>query len=262
MTQVPNTLSQEVLEMINEFIAQSDRFRDWDSTQIQSLLAEIRKLQKVDARAAFIHFGATAAICGNLQALFEYYEKALQHPNQPDTKHEFWVSLGNAGLYKEASELGTWLLEPRRGFFPKIWQTTMSLGQVRETWNRLPDAKRTYPGLNDVDFSLLQDSVSVMTERGLTDEQIISVFALMGKIQRVHRIMYAGPRPSYLKVMRPPEDPPYLYFTIPLDASVAEVYAMNRELTKSVVYELPTGTYPTGLVAGFAKFQAELRAAA
>ena len=262
MSQIPDTLTQEVVKTLNALIATSDRFRDWDSLEIQSLLAAIRKLQKVDARSAFVRFGGVAAICGNVEALLDYYGKALQHPDELETKHEFWVSLGNAGLYKEASQLGTWLLDPRRGFFPKIWDRAVSMGQVLETWNRLSDATKTYPGLNDLDFSLLQLAASVMTQRNLTDEEIISVFALVGEVQRAHRIMFAGPRPSYLKVMRPPEDPPYLYFTVPLAANVAEIHAMNRELTKLIVEKLPTGAFPSGMVVGFTKAHAELRAAA
>ncbi|HXM83635.1 MAG TPA: hypothetical protein VN929_17115 [Burkholderiales bacterium] len=263
MNQIPQTLGGEVTADINALISESDRLRDWNAPEIQVLLRRIEKLQKVDARDAFVRFGALAAICGNVDALFEYYRKALLLPGEAETKHEIWVSMGNAGLYSQAQEIGTWLLDPKRGFFPKIWEEAVSIGQVLAVWNRLQEAKRTYPDLSDVDFSLLERAAAVMRERKLTDENIGSILNLMGDIQRAHRIMFSGTLASILKVLRPPDDPPYLYFAMPLDASVGEIHAMNRELARLVVEKLPEGAFPQGMVASFAKAPpVELRAAA
>jgi len=122
---------------------------------------------------------------------------------------------------------------------------------------------KTYPELSEVDFSALKGIALLMEARGLTDQDVISVLDLMGEIQRAHRIMFSGGLVSILKVMRPPEDPPYLYFTIQLDASVDEIHAMNRELARLVVERLPEGAFPQGMVASFAKaYPVELRAAA
>ncbi len=263
MNKVPQTLHKEVTEGINALIYESDRLRDWNAPEIQVLLRRIEKLQKVDAREAFVRFGALAAICGNVDALFEYYRKAVLLPGEAETKHEFWASMGNAGLYSEAQEIGTWLLDPKRGFFPKIWERTVSIGQVLAVWNRLQEAKRTYLDLSDVDFSLVERAAAVMRERKLTDENIGSILSLMGEIQRAHRIMFSGALASIPKVLRPPEDPPYLYFAMPLNASVGEIHAMNRELARLVVEKVPAAAFPQGLVASFTKARpVELRAAA
>jgi len=263
MIKVPQTLAGETAEALNALIAESDRFRDWNAAEIQSLVRATEKLQKVDARQAFIRFGAIAAICGNVDGLFEYFKKALLLPGELETKHEFFVSLANAGLYGKAQEIGSWLLDPRRGFFPKIWQRAASMGQILAVWNRLPDAKKTYPDLSDVDFSNLDRAVAVMKQHQLSDQHIVSIFDLMGEIQRAHKIMFSGALISILRVMRPPEDPPYLYFAIPLDANVSEIHAMNRELARVVVAKLPEGAFPHGMVASFAKAHpVELLAAA
>lgn len=261
MNKIPQTLGEEVAAGLSALIEESDRFRDWNSPEIQSLRFSIERLQKVDAREAFIRFGWLAAICGELSALSEYYKKALLLPDQATTKHEFWISMANAGLYREAREIGSWLLDPKRGFFPKAWERAVSLGQLLEVWDRLPDAKRTYPNLSEVDFSQLERAVLVMRERGLNDQDVLSIFSLVGEVQRAHRIMFAGDMPSILKVMRPPEDPPYLYFAMPVDANVREIHAMNRELARLVIER--HGAFPTGMVASFTKSpRVELRAAA
>ena len=263
MIKVPQTLANETVEALNALINESDRFRDWNAAEIQTLVRAIEKLQKVDARQAFVRLGSLAAICGNVDGVLEYHRKALLLPGAPETKHEFWLSLGNAGLYGKTQEIGSWLLDPKRGFFPKVWQSAVSLGQVLEVWDRLPDAKKTYPDLSQVDFSAVENAVAVMGAHGLSDKAIVSVLDLMGEIQRAHRIMFSGELVSILRVMRPPEDPAYLYFAIPLDASVDEIHAMNRELAKLVVERLPEGAFPQGMVAAFAKaYLIELRAAA
>lgn len=263
MNNVPKTLSDEVVGAINALIHGSDRFRDWSSTEVQSLRPEIKRLQKVDARDAFVRFGALAAICGEVDLMHENFGKALQLPGELATKHEYWVSVVNAALYKEAKEIGTWLLDPKRGFFQEIWRKAVCLGQVREVWNRLEEAKRTFPELSDVDFSGLKQAASVMEQRRLTDNDIISVLDLMGEVQRAHRIMFSGIWVSNLRVIRPPEEPPYLYFTIPLAADVSEIHAMNRELIRLILEKLPDGAFPGGMVSCFAKAHAvELRAAA
>lgn len=263
MIKVPQTLAAETTEALNALIAESDRIRDWDSSEILTLRRAAEKLQKVDARQAFICLGSIAAICGNLEALHEHFQKALQLPDESQTKAEYFVSLANAGLYSKAHELGKWLLEPRRGFFPRTWERAVSVGLAREVWNRLSDAKRTFPELSDVDFSVVGAAAAVMQERQLSDHSIASVFDLMGEIQRTHGIMFAGSMISSLKVMRPPEDPPYLFLTISLDANVSEVQAMNRKLASLVVERLSGGAFPQGLVATFAKaFTARIRATA
>lgn len=253
----------EATDGLNALINESDRFRDWNAAEIRNLFRTIENLQKVAAREAFITFGALAAICGNTDAVFEYYRKALCLPGEPETKHEFWISMANAGLYSDAHEIGNWLLDPKRGFFPKIWEKAVSVGQVLAVWTRLPDAMRTYRDLANVDFSLIERAANVMRERGLRDEEIASVFAVMGEVQRAHGVMFAGLLASNLKVMQPPEDPPYLYFAMPLDANVSEIHAMNRELARRVVEKLPGGAFPQGMVASFAKaVPVELQAAA
>lgn len=249
----PQTLAKQTIDAINALLHASDRYRDWNSAEVQTQIREIEKLQKVDARQAFVLFGALAGICGDVDGLLKYFKKALNLPDQFETKHEFWIALGNAGLYSNAQEIGTWLLDPKRGFFPKIWEQSVSIGQVMAVWNLLPEAKKTYPELSAMDFSNLERAVSVMEQHGLTDRHIVSVLDLIGEIQRSHKIMFSGPFASLMKVMRPPEDPPYLYFAIPMDAEVSELRAMNRELARFVVEKLPDGAFPQGMSASFAK---------
>jgi hypothetical protein len=263
MINLPQTLVNEVSEALNVLIHESDRFRNWSDAEVQTMVRTIEKLQKADAREAFVRFGSLAAICGNVDDVFAYYGKALRLPGEPETKHEFWASMGNAGLYSKAQEIGSWLLDPRRGFFPKVWKRAVSLGQVLEVWNRLSDATKTYPDLSQVDFSIVESAAAVMQTHGLSDRDIASVFDLMGVIQRAHRIMFSGEAVTILRVMYPPEDPPYLYFTIPLDTDVGEIHAMNSELARLVVDRLREGTFPQGMVASFAKaYPVELLAAA
>ncbi|SRR6266536_225403 len=263
MTRVPQTLADETVDALNALIDGSDRFRDWNAFEIQTLVRAIEKLRKVDAKQAFARLGALAAICGNVDGALEYYRKALLLPGEAETKHEFWVSLGNAGLYAKAREIGSWLLEPKRGFFSKVWQAAVSLGQLLEVWHCLPEAKKTYPDLSQIDFSVLEDAVGVMETHGLSDQAIVSVLDLMGEIQRAHRIMFSGKLVTILKIMRPPEDPAYLYLTIPLDIGVEEIHAMNRDLAGLVVARLPEGTFPQGMVATFSRAHLkDLRAAA
>ncbi len=260
---VPKTLATEVSDALNVLIKESERFRNWDDAEVQTVFLAIKKLQKVDAREAFVRFGSLAAICGNVDEMLSYFHKALLLPGEAETKHEFFASLGNAGLYSKAQEIGSWLLDPKRGFFPKVWQRAVSMGKILEVWNRLADAKKTYPDLSQVDFSNVENAVAVMGARGLSDQDIASVLDLMGEIQRKHRIMFSGGLISILKIIRPPEDPAYLYFAMPLDASVDEIHAMNRELAGLVVERLPEGAFPQGMVATFAKAcPIELRAAA
>ena len=261
MSRAPQTVGSEVGDAINSLIREGDRFKDWDAPRIHTLRRQIDQLQKVDARYAFTARGQLAAICGNISGVRENYRKALQHPDQPTTKHEFWVAMANVGLYSEAREIGEWLLEPRHQFYAQAWQKAMSLGQFGAVWARLPAAKRLWPDLQKEDFSLLERVVAVMGERSLKDESITAVLALMGDIQREHRIMFAGLLVTSVKVMRPPEEPPYLYLVLPLDTDAAEIHAMNRKFTGLVVRKL--GAFPDGLVMSFEKAPpAEFRAAA
>lgn len=249
----PQTVTNEITDAINALIEESDRFRNWNDAEVQTLVRTIEKLQKVDARKAFVDFGCLAAICGDVESVFTYYGKALRLPGESETKHEFWTSMANAGLYSKAQEIGSWLLDPKRGFFPKIWQRAVTLGQVLEVWNRLPDAKRTYQDLSEIDFSTVENAAALMGAHRLSDQDIISVLDLMGEIQRTHGIMFSGELITTLRVVRPAEDSPYLYITMQLDTSVGEIHAMNRELARLVVERLQEGEFPRGMVASFVK---------
>ncbi|MBX9905932.1 MAG: hypothetical protein K2Y31_16400 [Burkholderiales bacterium] len=263
MINVPQTLSSEIVDALNEIIRQSDKFRDWDEPEILNLVRSIYKLQKVDARCAFVRLGSVAAICGRVDDLQAYYAKALLHPGMEETKAEFHTSMGNAGLYSKAQEIGTWLLDPRRGFFPRIWRRAASFGQILEVSDRLVIAKKTFPELSKEDFSVIESAATVMRVRGLTDQDIGVVFDLMGEVQRKHGIMFAGFFGSVINIVRPPEDQPYIYMTIPLSESVEFVHSMNRTLTQLVVEKLPGGAFPQGLVTSFSKADTvKLRAAA
>ncbi len=253
MINLPQTIATETADAINALIRESDRFRDWNAPEIQTLVRKIEKLQKVDARQSFVLLGSLAAICGNVDDMSENFNKALHLPSVPETTHEYWVALANAGVHGKAQEIGSWLLDPKRGFFPKVWQQAIGMGEVLEVWNRWSDAKKTYPDLSQVDFSTVENAAAIMGAHGLSDQDIASVLDLMGEIQRAHKIMFSGGLVSILKVVRPPEDPPYLYFTIPLDASVGEIHAMNRELARLVVERLSKGAFPQGMTASFVK---------
>jgi hypothetical protein len=264
MINLTQTKADETAKALNALVQESDRFRDWGTIEVRAFVRELEKLQKVDAGRAFILFGAFTAICGKVDEVSEYFSKALRLANDSHTRGEFWKSFVNVGLYGKAHEIGTWLLEPNRGFFPSFWQMAISTGQLRATWNRLSDAKKTYPEeLSQADFSMLESAIAVMDASGLDDHDVASVFDLMGEIQRTHRIMFAGQFASKLRVMRPPDDEPYLYFTIPLNASISEIHAMNRELAKLIVERLPDGAFPRGITASFSKAApAALRSAA
>jgi hypothetical protein len=261
---VPATLAQEITDAMNALVRESDRFRDPSNPIVLEIFERIKKLQKANAQQAFVRFGFLAALCGDVGGVRENHRKALYLPDKENTQHEFWVSMGNVGLYGEAQEIGTWLLEPKRGFFSKVWERAICMGQILAVWNRISEAQRLYPEeLRDADFSLVEHAVAVMRERGLTDEKIALVFDLQGEVQRSHKLAYSGRLGSVLKVIRPPEEPPYLYFALPLTASVSEVHAMNRGLARLVVEKAPDGAFPPGLVATFAKAPpTELRAAA
>lgn len=263
MINIPQTLSTETADALNALIRESDRFRDRNAPEIQELIRAIQKLQKVDAREAFVRFGAVAAICGDVDGVFEYYKKALLLPDAPETKHEFWVSLANIGLYSKAREIGSWLLEPKRGFFQRVWERAVAMGHVIEVWDRLSEAKKTYPDLCQVDFSRVGNAAAVMGAHGLSDKDIVSVFDLVGETLRAHRTMFSGQLVSILRVMRPTDDPAYLYFAIPVEAGVDEIHTMNRELASLVVERLHEGIFPQGMVVSFTKaYPIELRVAA
>jgi hypothetical protein len=130
-------------------------------------------------------------------------------------------------------------------------------------WNRLSDAKKTFPELSDVDFSGLDAIAGVMQDREIADSDIVSILDLMGRIQHEHRIMYSGSLVLTVRVVRPPEDPPYLYVTLPLKVDFDEMHAMNRKLAKLVVAGMPGGALPQGIVASFViDSLVEMRAAA
>ena len=74
----PKTLADETLAALNALINESDRWRDWTSAEVQALIRTAEKLQRVDARVAFVHLGSVAAICGELDRLVEFYTKALR----------------------------------------------------------------------------------------------------------------------------------------------------------------------------------------
>jgi hypothetical protein len=258
---LPQTVANEVTEALNALIAQGDHFRDWNAPEIRELFHQIEKLQKVDARNAFVRYGCLAAICARVDDVLEYFRKALQHPDVFETNHEYWGAVVNAGMYSKAHEIGNWMLEPRRQFFPGMWRKAVSLGLIQGVWARVPDATRTFPDLGKEDFSLVEEAAQLMRQRGLKDQNIAAVFDMMGEIQREQGYMFAGKLVSALRVIRPPEEPPYLYFTLWIDASSTVVHAMNRKLVSKVVEKL--GAFPSGIVATFAKApQVELRAAA
>ncbi|NGZ98672.1 MAG: hypothetical protein CV089_21585 [Nitrospira sp. WS110] len=262
MKKLPQTIGNEVVEQLNDLIGKSDRFRDWDSREIQVLRHRIRELQKVDARDAFVRFGALAALCGRVDDVREYLRKALTLPDHESTKHEFWASYCNVGLYREAQELGAWLLDPRRGFFTTLWNGCISIGLVRTVAAVHSDAMRLYrEELAHCDFSVLEEAATVMQERDLHDGDVGAALELAGEVQRAHKIMFTGELATSVKVIRPPEDLPYLYFAVQLDAPIEEIHAMNRELARLIAEKM--GAYPSGLVVSFAKaLPVEMRAAA
>ena len=259
----PQTIAKDIAQGINALIAESDRFRDENSPEVRLLSASIEKLQKVDARLAFISRGALAAVCGNVAEVLTCFQKAILLPEVEFTKHEFWATFGNVGLYGKASELGSWLLEPRRNFFPSSWQRAFSFGQILEVSERLPLAMKAYPELARNDYTLLNEVAAMMHSGHLNDHVLISILDLMGEIQRAHGVMFAGQDAAHAKVIAPPDDPPYLYLSMQIDADVVEIHAMNRELGRAIVERYPFGAFPEGLVAAFTKAHCQvLRAAA
>lgn len=262
-SRAPETIAKEIGEGINALILQSDVLRSYDDPKVATLLEGATKLQKVDARASFSMRGTLAALCGDIEGTHEFFRKALLQPNQDSTRQEYWVALLNAGLYAAASHEGSWLLEPRRHLFPALWRRIASAGQIREVWARLPQVQQTFPDLAKEDSSWLESAAAVMSEAGLTDKQLISVLDLMGEVQRAHRMMFNGQLVTHVRVMAPPDDPPYLHLPIWVDGSFALVHQMNRDLARLIVQRMPNGMFPPGVVGSFEKAPlAEVKAAA
>lgn len=264
MINVPKTVSNEVISAINALIYESDKFRDWNSPKIQAINDAIGQLQKVDARAAFVARGHLAAICGMLEDVDTFFRKALLHPDQASTKHEYWVALANVGLYSKASELGSWLLDSKRGFFGEVWERAASFGQILAVLDHLSEARKTYrEELAKEDFSSIELAAKLMRINGLQDHDVIFFLDLMGEVQRAHGMMFSGEFVAQLRVMTPPEESAYIYFTVGAEAGAVEVRAMNRELARLIVEKAPEGAFPKGLVTTFEKSQPQaVRAAA
>lgn len=261
MSQVPQTLGEEITDEINAYINQGDRFQDWDSPSVVALRTRIEKLQKVNAREAFVSFGSLAAICGYVEGVRDFYRKAMYLPDKDATNAEFYTSFGNVGLYGEAQDIGIRLLDVQRQMYTKIWKKAVSLGLIQTVLSQLPYAKRNWPELNEVDFGPVERVGAVMREHDVSDKQIGAILDLMGEVQRAHRTMFAGKTVGEFKVISPPEEPQYVFMSVSIDASVPDVHAMNRDLARLVVERM--GAFPSGLVGTFTKaIPTEVRAAA
>jgi hypothetical protein len=260
---IPKTTGEEIGEGINALILGSDEFLRLDDPRVVALWDAATKLQKADARMSFSLRGTLAAICGRIGETHEYFGKALLHPDLESTRMEYWTALCNLGLYSAASEHGTWLLEPKRHFFPTIWERAASQGHVTEVFTRLADAKQGFSDLSNSDFAWLEKAAAVVRESGTSDKQIFAVLDLMGEIQRSHGIVFAGPVATHTRVMSPPDDPAYLHLSMPVAVNAGKLREMNSELSKLVVKRLPNGMFPPGIVASFHRAApAELQAAA
>ena len=248
---IPKTTGEEIGEGVNALILDGDEFRRFDDPRVVTLWDEATKLQKADARLSFSLRGSMAAICGRIDDTHEYFRKALLHPDIESTRMEYWTALANLGLYSAASEQGTWLLEPKRHFFPAIWERAVSQGHVTEVSNRLAGAKQVFPDLSKSNFAWLEKAAAVMKESGTSDKQIFAVLDLMGEIQRIHGIMFAGRLATHARVMSPPDDPAYLHLSMPVLVNAGKLREMNSELSKLIVKRLPNGMFSPGLVASF-----------
>ena len=251
MNTAPKTIEQEIAEAINALLSRGDRFWDWNGVEVTEIRDKISKLQKVDSREAFAQHGALAAICGRPEDLAEFYRKARLLPNKTETDNQFWRCFSNVGQYSFAHSIGSKLLDPKLGFFPKYWERAVSGGHIREVYENWSATEKTFPDLNKEDLGVVRDAARVMIDRGLSDADIVAILDLMGEVQREHQIMFSGQHPLILRVIEESEDPSYLYAVMHIDATIDEVQAMNRKVAALVAQRL--GAFPSGLVMSFRK---------
>jgi hypothetical protein len=251
-TPSPATTAKELTERLNALIRTHD-FWNISDTFVAELLHEAEKLQRADARESFVLRGSVYAMCGDVEQTLHWYDKALKHPDVLATRCAMWISFGNLGLFKLAHEHGSWLLDAKRAMFANAWSRALTMGHVLETRDRLADNLRTFPELARVDFSLVHEAAEVMQIHGLTDAQLVSVLDLAGEIFREERTGFASALHDWLKIIRPPEDPPYLHFGVPVNVSPTKVAEMNKTLSRRVVERLPNGVFPPGVVVSFTK---------
>ena len=258
MTPIPETIAKAVSESILALFNESDRFHDWDSPEITAIRDEITKLQKVDAQAAFKNFGSVAALCGRKEDLRQFFRKSCLLPDRRSNEFSFWLNFANAGEYAEAREIGSKLLQPKLGFFPRLWEKAVARGQIREVVDLWPVAKRTFLDLDDKDLDPVRKIDEVLRTWGITDADLIAILEILGAVQQSHRIMFSGARPLNFDVMEgDPDGPAYVYATMFIDAPIEEVQIMNRKVANAVAEKL--GAFPSGLVMAFRKARARER---
>lgn len=183
----PATIANNIIEEINILIRKG-HFSDAASFEVRRLNAEINKLKKADAKAAYTCMAALNQACGNEEKMRDNFKIVRALGYDINNFIDEMTGLCNLGYITEAQAIFMDIARPDRGAYYKL----INLGWNILAFNALSAyATRIEQVATDIqkhNFQRIHDASAFLQRHGGTDAMIAEVADIAGQLLREHNL--------------------------------------------------------------------------
>lgn len=219
----PATIASDVLGEIRALALSAGHYFSENAPEIRALAAAIDRLQKADAREAFLARAKLYMLCGDVDGAFGQLRKADALGFDRFAIAARAIVQINLGFVSDAQKSVAIAADPTGGYFSSYAPLVVNAGAIRTFEALLCSADKLQLEI-DQDFSRkICDAASILAEANITDSEVGKYLDVVGEIMRENKVFYLGDSPD-LFVWAKDEANRFIHFTfkLPFDSKTAE----------------------------------------
>lgn len=189
---VPATIANQLNDSIEHMLLVATKYLNINDFEIRRLIAEAKKLQKVDAYAGHLALGNIYHLCGDHVQMRYFHRNADRLRYDLNTHGWSTACECNLGFVSIAQEHFGIVGEPKSGEFTKAFTLGLACGAFQLLGEYIEQAEKMQLDLTGLPVSLAKEAREVLSNAGITDADVAAMLDIAGEIMREERVFYAG----------------------------------------------------------------------
>lgn len=230
----PATIAADLGDKLSVITTNLSGYMNVQSLEIQRLIAEAKKLIKVDAAEGHCALGRIYHLCGDVEAMRHHMDNAYRLKSDIEFFGVRSACESNLGFMTETKRYFAKVGEPTRGCLSKSFDLGLGCGAVSLLNDYINRAEIMGLELSPVDVDLVRRIGNVFMNAGITDDYVSGMLDIAGEIMRERNIVFSGS--SGTNIVLEDGSYPCVFYNLPINLSGDQVAEMSEELADRIAH--------------------------
>lgn len=186
------TIENELNKQIDTLTLNLSSFLDSDSWDVKRLLADAKKLIRVDAPEGHCALGKIYHLCGNVEMMRYHFDNAYRLNRDIDFIGVRSACESNLGFMTEAKKFFAIVGDPLQGSLSKCVDIAFTCGAFSLLNEYIERAEKMGIELSPGDVNQSRAISKIFAEAGISDDYISSVLDIAGAVMRERKVVSKG----------------------------------------------------------------------